>query len=149
MGKRRRSLMLQKLSNLIKTSIFIAKMRLIRLKKSTKFSVSHINSYGFLQERQFSPSSTPLISRKKNRSLFYSVCFLSCFNRGDESYSMESALADQVDRDCFELSYGEEEEEEEEECIDERAEIFIERFYQEIKRQRRESANLICLSTGC
>ncbi|KAF5755534.1 hypothetical protein HanXRQr2_Chr17g0803861 [Helianthus annuus] len=148
MGKKR-SLMLQKASNLIKISIFIAKMRLIHLKKSTKFTylkhLNRYNSYGFLQERQFSPSSTPLISfhrRKANGSSFYSICFLSCFNGPrhgvalDENYSIETAIVE-VERDGLELSYGVDEEEED--SVDERAEKFIERFYEEMKRQRRES----------
>ncbi|KAL7610688.1 hypothetical protein Lser_V15G11801 [Lactuca serriola] len=149
MGKRRIP-MLQKVSNLIKLSIFIAKMRLIYLKKSTKLnkfkSLKHYNSYGFLQEHQFSPSSTPLIRfhrRKTNGVPMYSICFLSCFggrHHGvmvDENYSFESAII-QVERECEE---EEEEEEEEEDSVDERAEKFIERFYEEMKRQRRESAN--------
>ncbi|KAI3811934.1 hypothetical protein L1987_16632 [Smallanthus sonchifolius] len=147
----RSSFMLQKVSNLIKISIFIAKMRLIHLKKSTKFSIfkalRHYNSYGFLQERQFSPSSTPLISfcrRETNGSSFDSICFLSCFNGRhhgvvlDENYSMESATIVEVDRDGLELSFGVEDDEEDS-SVDERAERFIERFYEEMKRQRRES----------
>ncbi|KAK9052253.1 hypothetical protein SSX86_028881 [Deinandra increscens subsp. villosa] len=149
MGKRR-SPMLQKVSNLIKISIFIAKIRLIHLKNSTKFSafkpLKHYNNYGFLQERQFSPSSTPLISFRRGKmkgSSFYSVRFLSCFNGRhhgaglDDDYSMESAIVE-VDKDCLELSYGFEEEDDDN-SVDERAERFIERFYEEIQRQRRES----------
>ncbi|XP_076921519.1 uncharacterized protein LOC143582956 [Bidens hawaiensis] len=149
--------MLQKVSNLIKLSIFIAKMRLIHLKRySTKFinfkPLRRYNSYyGILQERQFSPSSTPLISfcrRKSNGSEYYSICFLSCFGHGDEGYSIESANNNivEVDRDCLEVSYSsygveeeEEEEEEDDDSVDEKAERFIERFYEEMKRQRRES----------
>ncbi|XP_076903328.1 uncharacterized protein LOC143558371 [Bidens hawaiensis] len=141
MGKRR-SLMLQKVTNLIKLSIFIAKMRLIHLKRSTKFlsfkPLRRYNSYGFLQERQFSPSSTPLISfrgRKSNGSEHYSICFLSCF--GGVALDEGSAIVE-ADRDCLEVSYGVEEEEDDD-SVDERAERFIERFYEEMKRQRRES----------
>ncbi|KAL4569346.1 hypothetical protein LXL04_024982 [Taraxacum kok-saghyz] len=152
MGKRR-SPMLQKVSNLIKLSIFMAKMRLTYLKKSTKLAnfkqLKHYNSYGFLKERQFSPSSTPLIRfhrRRRNGVPMYSICSLSCFGvrhqshngmMADENYSFESAII-QVER---ELEEDEEELEEEDHSVDEKAERFIERFYEEMKRQRRESAN--------
>ncbi|KVH96277.1 uncharacterized protein LOC112528798 [Cynara cardunculus var. scolymus] len=156
MGKRR-SPILAKVSNLIKISIFIAKMRLVYLKKSTKLSkfrsLKHYNSYGCLQEHQFSPSSTPLIRfhhRKTNGGSVYSVFFLSCF-RGrhqggvmmvDESYSLESAAIVEVERDGSELSYGYgEQEEDDDDSVDERAEKFIERFYEEMKKQRRESSS--------
>ncbi|KAI3729462.1 hypothetical protein L6452_18122 [Arctium lappa] len=155
MGKRR-SPILAKVSNLIKVSIFIAKMRLVYLKKSTKLSrfrsLKHYNSYGWLQEHQFSPSSTPLIRfhrQKTNGGSVHSVCFLSCFGgwhhpevmmADDENYSFESAIVE-VQRDSSELLYDEEEEEEEDDSVDERAERFIERFYEEMKRQRRESSS--------
>ncbi|KAK1415161.1 hypothetical protein QVD17_30933 [Tagetes erecta] len=142
MGKRR-SLALRKVSNLIKISIFIAKMRLSHLKKSTKLKA--YNHYGFVQERQFSPSSTPLISfrrRKSNGGSYYPTCFLSCFNGGvvlDEfnNYSMGSSAIVEVDKDGLELLFDfDQEEEEEGVSVDERAERFIESFYQQMKRQK-------------
>ncbi|KAI3502602.1 hypothetical protein L1887_30782 [Cichorium endivia] len=148
MGKRR-SPMLQKVTNLIKLSIFIAKMRLIYLKKSTKLSkfkpLKHHNSYGFLQEQQFSPSSTPLIRfhrRKTHGGPVYSIYLFSCFRgtrhgaMADENYMFESSIV-QVEREIEE----ENDDNGEEDSVDERAEKFIERFYEEMKRQRRESAN--------
>ncbi|XP_071704787.1 uncharacterized protein [Rutidosis leptorrhynchoides] len=144
MGKRR-SPMFQKVSNLIKISLFVAKMRLVYLKKSTKLSkfrgLGHYNSYGFLQERQFSPSSTPLIRFHSPKWNGNTICFLSCFSGPryevvmDENYSYESAIVDVK-------TNGEEEEKEEEQIsVDERAEMFIERFYAEMKRQRRVSTS--------
>ncbi|GJV78242.1 hypothetical protein Tco_1509826 [Tanacetum coccineum] len=131
--------------------ILIAKMRLIYLKKSTKFSkfksLKHYNSYWYIQERQYSPSSTPLIRfhrRNMNGRSVYSMSFLSCFGgrHYDEEYSFESASAIvEVHGNDSELLHGEEEEDD---LVDEKAERFIERFYEEMKRQRRESlsANL-------
>lgn len=125
-------------------------MRLIYLKKSTKFSkfksLKHYNSYGYIQECQYSPSSTPLIRfhlRKMNGCSVYSMSFLSCFGGRhygemvvDEKYSFESASAIvEVHGNDSELLYGEEEDD----LVDEKAERFIERFYEEMKRQRRES----------
>nr|GEZ16254.1 hypothetical protein [Tanacetum cinerariifolium] len=73
----------------------------------------------------------------------YSMSFLSCFGgpHFDEKYSFESAGAIvEVHGNDSELLYGEEEDY----LVDEKAEKFIERFYEEMKRQRRESlaANL-------
>nr|XP_043606376.1 uncharacterized protein LOC122578469 [Erigeron canadensis] len=151
MGKRRSPPILQKVSNLIKVSIFIAKMRLVYLKKSAKLKgLNHYNSYyKYIQERQFSPSSTPLISFRKRKSngeaSVYSVWFLSCFSgqHDDENYSSydQSTTAimkvEEKDGNYLELLY----EGVEEDSVDERADKFIERFYEEMKRQRRESSS--------
>ncbi|PWA50407.1 hypothetical protein CTI12_AA473470 [Artemisia annua] len=76
--------------------------------------------------------------------LGYSMSFLSCFGGRhygemvvDEKHSFESASdIVEVHGNDSELLFGEEEEDD---LVDEKAERFIERFYEEMKRQRRES----------
>ncbi|OIT20928.1 PREDICTED: uncharacterized protein LOC109219546 [Nicotiana attenuata] len=159
---KKRSPIFQKLSSLLNTSIFLAKMknpiipRLVSLKrarKMKKFSLLKHYNYGYVQEYQFSPSNTPLLqyhrkkSLKKQRSYrdFCSVFYISkCLGlmngQGEEKMrypvleleglaSMEDAV---VAREFSEFSEGDD-------FIDERAEKFIQRFYEEMRLQRQES----------
>ena len=151
---RKRLPVLQKLSNLLKVSILVAKMRkpiipkLSFLKKARRLKkcklLKHYN-YGFLEEYQFSASSTPLIHHHKNhfksRRLrdIYSMFFLcTCLGslraeKGDADYRLESlpAIAGQF-LEPFDSG-------DEEDSVDQRAERFIRRFYEEMRMQRQES----------
>jgi hypothetical protein len=158
---RKRLPILQKVSNLLKISIFIARMRkpiipkLISLKKARRVKrfklLKHYN-YGVLQDYQFSPSSTPLIHyhRKhfKNRRLrdIYSMLFLCrCLGSlsaegGDADCIVEAlpalpAFENTIAGQFLEpLDPGDEED-----SVDQRAERFIQRFYEEMRMQRQES----------
>ncbi|KAK4373314.1 hypothetical protein RND71_008698 [Anisodus tanguticus] len=149
----------QKVSNLLNMSIFLAKMRkpiiprLISLKKEKKmkkFSLLKHYNYGYVQEYEFSPSNTPLLqyyNRKKSLTKqsyrdFCSLFFISkCLGMGNGEGEEKrkypvlelEGLGSMVDV-ARELS-----EEEDDETVDDRAEKFIERFYEEIKMQRQES----------
>lgn len=158
--------MLQKFSSLFKTFIFIAKMRkpivakLIFLKKSGKLKrfklLKHYNTYGFLEEYQFSASSTPLIPSqyrrvnylKNNRSFqdFYSrFFFCKCFGEAEAAaYSpLKMEALPGVDEEGLELEKVHFEDEEndvdDDDSVDQRAEKFIEWFHQEMRMQRQDS----------
>lgn len=138
--------------------------RLIALKKSRKLKkefnlLKHYN-YGYIQEYQFSPSNTPLIRyrrklfKKKSHKDLCSIFFLSTclgrlrddqgvdhgnYNYPIDNYHLEASPAamieDAVERELIEFSdsCGEED------SVDERAERFIERFYQEMRMQKKET----------
>ncbi|KAJ7943139.1 Cotton fiber protein, partial [Quillaja saponaria] len=91
---RKRLPIFQKVSNLLKISIFIPKLRkqsipkLLLFKKSRKLKnfklLEHYN-YGFLGEYQFSPASTPLIHYQRKqfktgsfRDLYSLFCLCRC-----------------------------------------------------------------------
>ncbi|XP_059659176.1 uncharacterized protein LOC132305564 [Cornus florida] len=152
---KKRSPIFQKVSNLLKLSILIAKMRkpiipkLIFIKKSTsrlkKFKLLKHYNNGYIQEYQFSPSNTPLIhyyhsqqpiKKKSNRDI-YSMFFL-CRCLGDVESPLETlpGIEDEVlTRELSEFSDSGGEED----SVDEKAERFIERFYEEMRKQRQES----------
>ncbi|XP_071926252.1 uncharacterized protein [Coffea arabica] len=123
------SAFLQKVSRLLRVHIFITRMRksiniprIISLKKSRKikkFMLLRHYKCGYAQEYQLSPSNSPFlryncrkpINKRRYKDL-YSILFIG---------------------KCLELSG------EDDECsIDERAEKFIERFYEEMRIQRQE-----------
>ncbi|KAM7464321.1 hypothetical protein LguiA_032442 [Lonicera macranthoides] len=119
---------------------------LISRKKSSKLKKKKLlkhYSYGYIQEYEFSPSNTPLIHRKRleNRDIYSLFYLCSCFRGGvqdfDRNYPLEiKALpADVAIRELYESSDSGGEED----SVDERAERFIEKFYHDIKMQRKES----------
>ncbi|KAJ6721162.1 hypothetical protein OIU85_024274 [Salix viminalis] len=159
---RKRLPIFHKVSNLLR--IFVAKMRkpaiakLILIKKSRKlkrFKLLKHYSYGFREEYEFSPPSTPLIHdypRKQFRlrsykDNIYTVLFLCrCLGglkadrtgEGQYRLSMDSTLpAATISAGDFlePLDYLVDEED----SVDQRAERFIERFYQDMRLQRQES----------
>ncbi|KAK9277512.1 hypothetical protein L1049_007056 [Liquidambar formosana] len=158
---KKRSPILQKVINFLKISLVLAKMgkpmipNLIFLKKSRKLKkfklLKHYN-YNFVEEYEFSPSNTPLIHyyrkpfKKRSRSDVYSM-FFSCRclgslrgDGGDGDYPLEAlqpATEDAVVGELLELSDSGVDGED---SVDQRAERFIERFYEEMKMQRQESA---------
>lgn len=126
--------------------IFLKKAR--RLKK---FKLLKHYKYGFLEEYQFSASSTPLIDYHRNhfksRRLrdIYSMFFLCrCLGglraeKGDADYRLEAlplpAIEDAIAGQFLEpFDSGDEED-----SVDQRAERFIRRFYEEMRMQRQES----------
>ncbi|KAK4773925.1 hypothetical protein SAY87_028944 [Trapa incisa] len=167
MPRKRPLVMLRKASSLLKRSICIAKLstrhtihRLLLLKKSCwkMNSRKSYNQYRFLREYEFSSSSSPLIfynSRETNRRRFRDACssFLylcGCLGKvtpsaamgGGDYYYYYGPLAlppaaaggDPIDGDMdieSVVSDGE--------SVDQRAERFIQRFYEEMRMQRRQS----------
>lgn len=157
---------LQKVPYIVKVTIFLAKTlkkpivpRLIAFKKSRKHkkvSLLQHYGYGYIKEYQFSPSHSPLVSYKskhyKKRS-YKDLCSIlymyTCLGRFEDdsrvdgmvnysmNYHLEALPVKEVADSCSEED-EEEEEEEEEDSVDERAERFIERFYEEIRMQKKE-----------
>lgn len=150
---------MQKLSNLLKISIFLAEVKkpilskLIFVKKSCKLKtrkLGHHYNYRYIQEYEFSPSSTPSISccrksfKKRNfrriRSIFMKCQCLGSL-RGEKGKQRDYPLmalpsigvAVAMETPDLSDSGGDED------SIDERAERFIERFYEEVRMQRQES----------
>lgn len=157
---RKRLSIFHRVSNLFRTSVVVAKMRkpivskLIFLKKSRKLKrfkpLKHYN-YGFLEEYEFSPSSTPLIHyrgkqykstrsyRDSLHSMFFHCRCLGGLKAGvgevlEYRLSMDALPATVANGECLEPS----DLVDEEDSVDQRAERFIERFYQEIRLQRQE-----------
>lgn len=145
----------QKVTNLLNMSIFLAKMRK-PLKKVKKFSLLKHYSYGYIQEYQFSPSNTSLIhyyNRKKSFSkqrsyrdicsvFFISRCLGMAKCEGEEKKRRYPVL--ELERlgsmeEFADFHGGDDDDDDDDDSVDERAEKFIERFYQEIKLQRQES----------
>ncbi|CAK7326609.1 unnamed protein product [Dovyalis caffra] len=159
---RKRLPIFHKVSNLLRIPIVVAKIRkpiipkLIFLRKSRKLKkfkrLKHY-SYGFLEEYVFSPSSTPLIHYPKKqfklrscKDNIYSMLFLCRCLGGLKAEGGEVKYRLSMDRTlpAATVSNGEYLEPldylvEEEDSVDQRAERFIERFYQEMRLQRQES----------
>nr|XP_027099292.1 uncharacterized protein LOC113718598 [Coffea arabica] len=157
------SVFLQKVSRLLRVPIFITRMRksiniprIISLKKSRKikkFMLLRHYKYGYVQEYQFSPSNSPFlpyncrkpINKRRYKDL-YSILFIGkCLgmNKAEKEYRgfpLESkvlpAIEDTIAKDLSEQS--ELSGEDDERSIDERAEKFIERFYEKMRIQRQE-----------
>ncbi|KAF9677363.1 hypothetical protein SADUNF_Sadunf08G0099900 [Salix dunnii] len=156
---RKRLSIFHKVSNIFRTSIVVAKMKkpiiskLVFLKKSRKLKrlkqLKHYN-YGYLEEYEFSTSSTPLIhghekqyKRRSYRDDLYSMFFhcrclggLKAGGGGILEYrlSMDTLPAIIANGECLDPS----DLVDEEDSVDQRAERFIERFYQEMRLQRQE-----------
>ncbi|OWM86306.1 uncharacterized protein LOC116210380 [Punica granatum] len=157
MPKRRPLVILKRVSNLLKRSVYIAKLstkpiipRLILLKKSRKACRKSYH-YQFLQEYEFSPSSTPLIgyntrelNRKRFRGITNSLFYLcGCLGEATTSPAMDGdyaplALPPAIG-DAFLGNTDFDSVDGEEDSVDQRAERFIENFYEEMRMQRRAS----------
>ncbi|XP_019164617.1 PREDICTED: uncharacterized protein LOC109160828 [Ipomoea nil] len=142
---------MQKVAGLLNMSLFLAKMRrpiIARLKLSLKNSRKlkriklnkHYN-YGYIQEYEYSPSNTPLIqlnyyprmSLKKQDPMFFISRCLGGLVRGERE-DENRPVFDSGLMEALPDSGGDEDN-----SIDERAEEFIERFYEEMRLQRQES----------
>ncbi|KAH7571146.1 hypothetical protein JRO89_XS05G0260100 [Xanthoceras sorbifolium] len=193
--QKRRLAILQKVSNLLKISIFVARMRrkpiiakLVLLKrsrstkliKSSRFNLlKHYNNNSsssnvcrFIEEYQFSASSTPLIdhyghhhkkqqqqlkSRIRREFFFLSRCFGGLKNGGRrrrggggggekeyslamERYNMHGVAGEPEALEPLDLDQDDDDDDDnQEDSVDQRAERFIEWFYQEMRLQRQES----------
>ncbi|KAI3453045.1 hypothetical protein Pfo_009708 [Paulownia fortunei] len=158
---KKKSALLQKVSSLLKISIFLAKLKkpiipkLIFLKKTRKLKklklLKEYNHYGYVKEYEFSPSNTPLNQFRRKpqngrislRKLYSNVFLISkCLGtvRGgqEEMYCLEMGLEALP---CIEPAVGRELRIDlwEDDSVDERAERFIQRFYEEMRRQRQET----------
>lgn len=161
----------QKVSDLLKTPVFMAKLRkpviprLVFLKKSRKmkrFRLLKHHNHQLMEEYEFSPSSSPLLSFKRKDShlqikrrrrdvhamvVFFGRCFGGGGLRGRRrrreaelcSLAMEIVprsgdVAGKILQPLDSVDGGDEED-----SIDQRAERFIQRFYQDMRLQRQES----------
>ncbi|EYU29998.1 hypothetical protein ABFS82_05G034800 [Erythranthe guttata] len=154
MAKKRSAALVQKLSVLLKIYIFLARLKkpmirnLVSLKKTRKLKrLNLFDQYGgYVREYEFSPSSTPLIhgfrtrwAAKSGRRIgfktMYARCLGKCLREGeDDIYCLDEILPESAAVDLC----GDDED-----CVDERAEIFIQRFYEEMRRQRLDSGSKI------
>lgn len=158
MPKRRPLVILRKVSSLLKRSFYIAKSstkpiipRLILLKRSRKVSGPKSYRYQLLLDYEFSPSSTPLtfyplrgLNRRRFRDIRDPLSYLcGCLGKATKSAAMDIdygplALPPAVG-DAFLEDVVSESPYKEEDSVDQRAERFIEKFYEEMRMQRRES----------
>ncbi|KAE9611769.1 hypothetical protein Lal_00011517 [Lupinus albus] len=153
---RKRCSILHKVSNLLSISVFLHKLRkpliskLKKLRKHNELKLLRHYNYDFHGEYQFSPSTTPLIHYQlthfKNKrehqhscSFFYLYWCLGNL-KAEEEYSTREAItfAPVEDAISFVANGLLESWDEASESVDERAEKFIERFYKEMRMQRRE-----------
>ncbi|OIW12925.1 hypothetical protein TanjilG_15845 [Lupinus angustifolius] len=146
---RKRCSILHNVSNLLSISLFLHKLRkplfskLKKLRKHKELKLLRHYNYDFHGEYEFSPSTTPLIhyqrTQFKNKreqdmcSFFYLYWCLGNLN-AEEEYSTREAITVAPVEDGLLESWDEASE-----SVDERAEKFIERFYMEMRMQRRES----------
>ncbi|KAL9665511.1 hypothetical protein QQ045_020931 [Rhodiola kirilowii] len=157
------------LKHLLNLSLVLAKLRKIELFRSLVLLTSSRNAAGRSAHRleyQFSASSTPLIHRYyynksgKERILrrFYSFLFPCIYlkvGRSSKWDDEESSVDLVFERNATMMMLASCEESEANEgwltehcdygggfddCVDEKAERFIAKFYEEIRKQRRESA---------
>ncbi|XP_068331746.1 uncharacterized protein [Pyrus communis] len=155
MSKRRLPIF-QNLSKLLKVFIFVARVRKLsfensfirKLQYSKKMKLLKNYDYGFVREHQFSLSNTPLI---RNESLrvrdVHSMFFLcKCWGNSlrvegeDGDFTLEALPTTGNDDNAVALYEPLDwEDHEEEASIDLRAQMFIERFYEEMRMQRQES----------
>ncbi|KAK6146856.1 hypothetical protein DH2020_020725 [Rehmannia glutinosa] len=145
--------LLHKLPNLLKISIFLAKLKkpiipkLIFLKKIRKLKKMKLlkqynHYYSYVKEYEFSPSNTPLIQfQRKNGKMgfrkMYSnvVLFSKCLGTVRGGGEMGFEIENGVGRNKMGIDLWEDDDI----SVDERAERFIQRFYEEMRRQRVES----------
>uniref|UniRef100_A0A7C8YMS1 Uncharacterized protein n=1 Tax=Opuntia streptacantha TaxID=393608 RepID=A0A7C8YMS1_OPUST len=160
---KRRSPILEKVKRLMRMSpLSLAKMRKPVRGAKNFHLLSHYKRYGFIQEYQFSPSGTPLfqIRHRKKRDLYsllrlVFVCLRGGFEnrvRSSEVYFQNSSMEMEATH-AIEYAVEEEEEEEVEEemenedgyesSVDERAQRFIDKFYQQMKLQKLQSSSLL------
>lgn len=164
--KLKSSALWQKVSRFLKFPIFMARMRksiniprLISLKKSRKikkFMLLKHYKYRYVQEYQFSPSNSPFLQyyyrepmKKRRYKDLYSIflvgkCLGSMTKAKKEysSYPLELKVLpsneNTVARELSGISELSGEDDDDEYSIDERAEKFIERFYEEMRMQRQK-----------
>lgn len=158
MPKRRSLVILRKVTGVLKRSVCMAKLstrsiipRLL-FKRSRRMNPRRSYHYLFLREYEFSDSSTPLVfhssrglNRRGFRDLFGSVFYLcGCQGVVATSAAMDSdygwlALPPVAAGDAFLGDTDSESVFSDEETVDQRAERFIEKFYEEMRMQRRVS----------
>ncbi|KAH6822581.1 hypothetical protein C2S53_011626 [Perilla frutescens var. hirtella] len=150
------SALVQKISALVKIYLLLAKLRkpvirklmFLKKMKNLKLLQQYSSHYSYVKEYEFSPSSTPLIqfrrmskngrvSFKKLYSNLLLICSCSLGCRKKEVYRLEmreesAAVAGEM---MAELSSSWSDDD----TVDERAERFIQSFYEEMRRQRNES----------
>ncbi|KAG6396623.1 hypothetical protein SASPL_142778 [Salvia splendens] len=152
-------------SLVLKILILLAKLKkpllrkLVSLKKMKKLKL--LEHYSYAKEYEFSPSTTPIIefrriSKYGRLSLrkLYSNLVLICrsvmgsSSRNKEIYQLEMGLSSSLvcaGEMSTELSLSEDDDNDNDDSVDERAEIFIQRFYQEMRRQRIQSNSQLLL----
>ncbi|KAK2405297.1 hypothetical protein P8452_10815 [Trifolium repens] len=156
-----------KVSNLLRISVLIHKLRkpiipkLLLFKRLTKHKEFKllIKNYNYgsstIGEYQFPPSNTPLIhchgNRFKNKghidlcSFFYLYWCLGNFkvegsdNGGIKECQLEALQMAVIENEDFSVTDNLLDSEVEGESVDEKAEKFIQKFYQEMRMQRQES----------
>ncbi|KAF6134962.1 hypothetical protein GIB67_037489 [Kingdonia uniflora] len=151
---------------LSKISVLMAKVskpivpRLVYLKNTRKSTkklklLKHYNYYAFVEEYEFSPTRTSLFDRYKKsfkkreicRNVYSMFSFCGCSSGfkvagggveewGVLDYALEAPLPGAVDDDEKPEML---EWDSEDDSINQRAEIFIRRFYEEMKLQRHQS----------
>ncbi|XP_008812772.2 uncharacterized protein LOC103723594 [Phoenix dactylifera] len=118
--------------------------KLLVFKRSTRFKLLKHYNYAFIGEYEFSPSSTPLLRHPRSPLKKKSCFFLSllCGGNGTESiagggigdeWEIPAAFVDGAEQEPSELL--ESGEEDDSSSVDQKAEKFIERFYQEMRIQ--------------
>ncbi|KAL1568420.1 hypothetical protein AAHA92_00038 [Salvia divinorum] len=154
-------------SLVLKILILLAKLKkpllrkLVSLKKMKKLKLlEQYSYYSYVKEYEFSPSTTPIVEfrriskygRLSLRKLYSSlvlICksLLGSSSRNKEIYQLEMGLSSSLvcAGEMTMISSSEDDDNDNDNSVDERAEIFIQRFYQEMRRQRTESNSQLLL----
>ncbi|CAL8994994.1 uncharacterized protein Pyn_23079 [Prunus yedoensis var. nudiflora] len=155
----------QKVSKLLRIFIFIAKVRKLsfensflrrKLQTSKKLKLLKHYNNGFRGEYQFSPSNTPLIHYHRRQLMksrspqdIYSLFFFLCKCWGSSLRVEGEDICGDFTMEALPPATGEDDNAvallepldwgDEEASIDLRAQMFIDRFYEEMRMQRQES----------
>ncbi|KAG2322198.1 hypothetical protein Bca4012_057004 [Brassica carinata] len=159
----RRRPMFQRVSNILKVSILrrpiIPRLKLPKKQRRSakRVKLLHQYNYKFLQEFQFSPLRTSVISssRKRNRisrlglKHVYSLLFLSrCIGRSSDEHIVDTITHNWMEMEPLHCVHGVSSPSREisqpfdyfseDDSIDLKAERFIKKFYEEMRLQKRE-----------
>lgn len=154
---KKRSPLLQRVSRLLKVPILISRLGkpIIPLKKSSwkmkkSMLLRHNYNYGYVKEYEFSPSNSPFIQNYyyrrnpilKKKGHIGNLLFLGkCLGR-KKNYPLEVKVLPCIENTLIGRGYVSSEfseEEADDDSIDERAEKFIEKFYEDMRLQRQHS----------
>ncbi|KAK1297852.1 hypothetical protein QJS10_CPB14g00375 [Acorus calamus] len=107
--------------------------------------VSRLNNYAIVREYEFSPSSTPFFRLHRKKLAMLLLCGCSCNSKDREGGALDDEWSSEVALSSFDEAMTTEEEgsicssDGGSSSVDEKAEKFIEKFYEEMRLQRQES----------
>ncbi|KAK1279358.1 hypothetical protein QJS04_geneDACA003057 [Acorus gramineus] len=121
------------------------KNKVWRFKKVSLLNNHYHNNYAIVREYEFSPSSTPFFRLHRKKLVMLLLCGCSCNSKDIEGGALDDEWSSEVALSSFDQAMMTEEEgsicssDGGSPSVDEKAEKFIEKFYEEMRLQRQES----------